>query len=706
MGSDSYIYSGVRKESCSQDITIALAGNPNVGKSTLFNSITGMNAHTGNWAGKTVDCQSAKVKRRGESYRVVDIPGTYSLFSHSDEEKIARDYILFGGADLTLVVCDGDSLEQNLNLVMQICETGQRAAVCINLFDSILYRGRRVDVKKLSDLIGVPVFEVTARKKRSSLALLDELVLLAKQPITTKPKTPVYDAEVESSAAIVAGKIVTDSSDCAYARWLALRLLGSDNILKNEILRALSLDENREKELNSAILDEKARLFSLGIDDDGYNDIIVGEIVGSADKIAKAVTEYENDPQKMRSVKVDKILTGRFSAYPLMFLLLALVFFITLSLANYPSMLLGKLFSYLEDLLLSLCERMGASEFVRGVAVSGMFRTLGQVISVMLPPMAIFFPLFSLLEDSGYLPRVAYNLDRPFAAVGACGKQALTMCMGIGCNAVGITGCRIIDSRREKLLAILTNSLVPCNGRLPMIVTLISILCLFFTTSVSSFVVAAILSLCVVLCIAATFLVTAVLSATVLRGEPSSFTIELVPYRKPQFMKVIFRSLTDKCVSVLGRAVAVAAPMGIIIWLAANISLGDGTILSFAAGILDPVGRAVGMDGSILLAFLLGIPANEIVIPLMIMIYSFGGVIPADIGVDSVRAVLCDCGWTPLTAICTIVFAFFHWPCSTSLITIYKESKSFKITALAFLIPTILGFLICAMINAAALIFF
>ena len=397
-----------------------------------------------------------------------------------------------------------------------------------------------------------------------------------------------------------------------------------------------------------------------------------------------------------RDRQIDKVLTSRVLGFPIMLALLALVFFITITGANYPSQLLSDVLFSAQDKLIGLCISVSVPKLIYEPLLLGVYRVLAWVISVMLPPMAIFFPLFTLLEDLGYLPRVAFNLDRCFKGCHACGKQALTTCMGFGCNAVGVTGCRIIDSPRERLIAVITNSLVPCNGRFPALIAVIS---MFFAGGSGSLVSALLLTALIVFAVAMTLLASRLLSATLLRGVPSSFTLELPPYRPPQIGRVIIRSVLGRTVFVLGRAAAVAAPAGLVIWLMANISIGSGTLLSLCAGFLDPLGRLIGLDGVILMAFLLGFPANEIVIPIMLMAYTAQGMLIDYQGLGELRAILVQNGWTAKTALCFLIFALMHWPCSTTLMTIKKETGSLKWTLVSLLTPALMGGALCMLVN-------
>ncbi len=691
-----------RKSACEKRISVALAGNPNVGKSTLFNSLTGMHRHTGNWAGKTVDVAVSKVVFREKEYSIADIPGTYSLLSHSYEEEVARNYICFGGADVTVVVCDATSLEHSLSLVLQICEICENVIVAVNLIDEAERAGIKIDTEKLSRLLGRVVVPIVATKKRSIVNLLkalDELEL----PKREKERFALtYPKKICEAAALVEKPLEKYNTTNLPSRWLAMRFIEDDGELHRELFEKLDV---RDTELFSSIEEAKKMLFSEGIDSDKYRDLVVGSIISEAEKIASSVTERTGGAPRERDRRIDRILTGKYTAFPAMLALLGIVLFITMYLAAYPSGWLAALFTYFEGKLVVFFNYIGMPKLILEALIFGIYRTTTTVISVMLPPMAIFFPMFALLEDSGYLPRVAYNLDRPFAACGACGKQSLTMCMGLGCNAVGIVGARIIDSKRERLLAVVTNALVPCNGRLPMLLSLTSAIFIIGVGYAKSFVVALSLLGLVVLSVLVTLFATLVLSKTLLSGERSSFTIELTPYRRPEFLRVIFRSLCDKVLAVLGRAVIVAAPMGLFIFILTRVTVGGVSIAEYAADLLEPLGSIMCLDGKILLAFILGIPANEIVLPILIMLYTSGGSFASDVGVSAMTEIFQANGWTVFTAIAMTAFALFHFPCSTSIITAYKETKSKKYTLTCVLVPTIIGIAFCVMIRLVSMIF-
>ena len=676
---------------------VALAGNPNVGKSTVFNALTGMHQHTGNWPGKTVTSAIGYMRSpRGSSYALVDIPGTYSLLAHSAEEEVARNFLCFGGAEVTVVVCDATCLERNLNLVLQTLEITDRVIVCVNLLDEAGRRGIRIDLDGLSAALGVPVVGTTARKKSTLHTLLSTIDRVKDTPSLCHPTLPIYSEAIERAVQHISSVLSGKHIENVKIRWLSMRLLEGDEALICEAEHFLGSDLLFDSDISSAVCEAQQMLSADGIDTDAYRDGIVGVLVGEAARIATDCVRTGKEAEKRRDERLDRVLTGRFTAYPLMVLFLGFVLFLTIFAANVPSSLLAEWLFALEDCLTTFFLRLGAPAWLHGILVLGMYRTLAWVVSVMLPPMAIFFPLFTLLEDAGYLPRIAYNLDRPFRACRACGKQALTMCMGFGCNAAGVVGCRIMDSGRERTLAILTNSLVPCNGRFPMMITLLSLFFVGVTGTMGATVsVALLLTGLILLSVLATFGMTWFLSRTLLRGAPSSFTLELPPYRRPEIGRVLVRSLFDRTLFVLGRAVAVATPAGALIWLLSNLTVDGVPLFSCAAAFLDPVGRVFGMDGVILIAFLLGFPANEIVIPVMLMAYTATGSLAEAGSVAEIREIFVGAGWTPLTVVTTTLFALFHFPCSTTLLTIRKETGSLRYTLLAFFLPLLLGLFLC-----------
>lgn len=605
--------------------TVALAGNPNVGKSTVFNALTGSRQHTGNWSGKTVAC--AERRLRGGGLTLTDLPGTYSLRAHSEEERAAREFLVSGQACAVVLVADAGCLERSLILALQVLEVQKNAILCLNLMDEAAKKGIEIDVDALERELGIPVIPCAARQGKG----LHEL-----------------EAAIRRAAA-------------------------GENETHPTAIRYPAMDEDLTEEQRDDIATAAAAL--------------------RAEEIALTCVR-QPECACARDDRADDVILSRRFGVPLMLLLLAGVFYITLFGANVPSEWLSTHLLALGTPFAGALAKLGLPSFFVSMLTDGLWRVLATVVSVMLPPMAIFFPLFTLLEDAGYLPRVAFQLDHAFQCARASGKQSLTMCMGFGCNACGVSGCRIIDSPRERLIAILTNSFAPCNGRFPLLIFLCSV---FFAGSAAGG--ALLLTGVIAASVGLTLLVSRILSATVLRGEAVSFALELPPYRMPQIGRVIVRSVRDRTLFVLARAAAVAAPAGVLIWILANVQIGNTAILSHITAFLDPAARVFGIDGVILLAFILGFPANELVMPLIVMGYLSSGTIASGVDFASFRALLLANGWTVQTALCTLVLTVAHAPCSTTCLTILRETRSAKWTLAAVLIPAGVGLALCILIH-------
>lgn len=673
---------------------IALVGNPNVGKSTVFNALTGMHQHTGNWPGKTVTLASGNYVHEDILHEMIDLPGTYSLLAHSSEEEVTRDYICFEPCDVCVVVCDSTCLERNLNLVLQTLEITNKVVVCANLCDEAEKKHIVIDQKRLMEELGVEVVMMSARA-HIGLDELKEAVKCCGRKKRDDSKIIVnYPAMIETALSKIGS--VMDAKH-QNPRFLALKLLEQDERFYQNI--------NNPKEVKQVVAQVIQQLQEAGVYEH-LEDEIVKALGKRSEEISEECITFNHAEYYQKDRNIDRILTHKVWGILLMIALLGVIFWITISGANIPSALLTEFFAGIEEKLNLLFVSIGMNETVRAILMDGIYKTLAWVISVMLPPMAIFFPLFTILEDFGYLPRIAFNLDGFFQKAKACGKQALTMSMGFGCNAVGVSGCAIIDSPRERLIAILTNNFVPCNGRFP---TLIAIISMFFAGMFAApfdgILSAVLLTSIILLGVFMTFVVSRMLSGTILKGLPSSFTLELPPYRKPQFGKVIVRSIFDRTLFVLGRAVSVAIPAGVIIWTMANVSINGETLLMLVSSFLDPFAKQLGLDGVILLAFLLGFPANEIVVPIIIMAYVSSGYMLDMSNLVTLKELLIANGWTWVTALCTMLFSLIHFPCATTLLTIKKETASWKWTLFAFLIPTITGILVCFFVSHIAMWF-
>ena len=688
--------------------TIALAGNPNTGKSTVFNALTGLRQHTGNWPGKTVTRAEGSFSFHDQRYRIIDLPGTYSLLSTSEDEEVARDFILFGKPDVTVIVVDASRLERNLSLALQILEITDKAVLCLNLMDEARRHHITIDTRTLSRDLGIPVVATSARTKEGIPDLLFAIEEVVSGKFQTKKQTYI-DLPKENAEAIaeLQSALSELNPELPNTRWLAMRLIeGDESVQKGVEEGTFSAENNPEKQARVLLIaDEYHKILG-----DHYRNDLVEAIYAQATALINASVSTDFSARSFRIDRaIDRVVTHKIWGFPIMFLLLAGVLWITIIGANYPSQWLSDLFvGWLYPLLKDGANALHFPWWLSGFLIDGVYLATTWVISVMLPPMAIFFPLFTLLEDFGYLPRVAFNLDKLFRTAGAHGKQALTMSMGFGCNAAGVVATRIINSPREKLIAIITNNFSLCNGRWP---TQILIATLFigalvpkqWSSTVSMLAVIGI----AVLGIAFSFLTSWLLSKTLLKGESSFFVLELPPYRPPRFFQTLYTSLIDRTLIVLWRAIVFAAPAGAVIWLICNLQIAQQPIALWLIQGLDPIGVFIGLNGVILLAYIVAIPANEIVIPTVLMLTTMvlgqtavgeGAGVLMEASTSQVGVLLHAGGWTLLTAVNLMLFSLLHNPCSTTIYTIYKETQSKKWTLIATLLPVLYGIVVCFLV--------
>ena len=709
------------------DFVVALAGNPNTGKSTVFNALTGLRQHTGNWPGKTIARAEGAFEFRDRRYRLVDLPGTYSLLSASADEEVTRNFILFGRPDVTVVVVDATALERNLNLLLQVLQISDRVVVALNLIDEARAHHIEVDVRQLARELGVPVVPCAARQGEGLPELLEAVAQVASGEVPCRPPTlRLAVPELESAIDTVAQELATVFPGLPHRPWVALRMLAGDRGMMaaaadgrlaelaaggdaalGEVTARAAESPGGMKPADAALATSLATVERLRWRlPPNLHDTLAESVYGQAGRIADVCVRREGYSARLVwQSRVDRWLTGAWTGFPLMLLLFSAVLWLTITGANVPSGWLATLLvdqghGWFREALMAL----GLPGWGVWLLADGIYLATAWVISVMLPPMAIFFPVFTLLEDLGYLPRVSFNLDRLFQAAGAHGKQSLTLAMGYGCNAAGVVAARIIDSPRERLIAIVTNNFALCNGRWPTQIMLATVFIGALAPPrwgglVAAAMVAGIMMLGFLLSLASSWL----LSRTVLRGEASFFNLELPPYRPPQVLRTLYTSLIDRTLFVLWRAVVFAAPAGAAIWLVANVDAGGQPLAAWLVHGLDPFAVLLGLNGVILLAYIVAIPANEIVIPTVLMLTALlTGAVGAGAGVmfdaegGALRGILEAGGWTTLTAVCLMLFSLCHNPCSTTLWTIYKETRSAKWTAVSALLPTVIGVVLCA----------
>lgn len=685
---------------------INLVGNPNVGKSTVFNALTGLKQHTGNWSGKTVESASGNFFANGIKYEIFDLPGTYSITSVSPDEKSAEDRICFSNADLTVIVTDATCLERNLNFALRLLEASDNVLLCVNLIDEAKANGISVDIEKLSETMKIPVIGICA-KKHKDIQKLKEAIAYASQNPASSAVNVTYPQKIENAINTLCEFTLSLYADISphLARFIAIKLLDNPLVGKKILFKKIHNPETRVQ-ITSKSEELLSNLKAIGIYPINIRDGIAESCVKLSNYIFdKCVTKSNN--KKLCGNTADKILTSKITGIPIMLLFLCGILWLTLCGANYPSQFLSNAFSTLGEHLKLLLSHTSIPDFLCNILVDGIYGTTTWVMAVMLPPMVIFFPLFTVLEDLGFLPRIAFNLDRCFKAANSCGKQALTMCMGLGCNAVGVSGCRIISSESERRAAIITNTFMPCNGRFGMLTILSGIFiggC--FDNKLSSFASAAFVLLLIIIGTLTTLFVTFLLTKFVFKNKKGSFVLELPPYRRPQLIKVLTRSLLDRTIIILGRAISVAAPAGALIWLLASLNINGLSPLYICTDFLDPFARLIGLDGVILFSFILAMPANEIVLPIILMCYMSTNKMIDFSTVTALGELLRNNGWTMLTAINVMLFSLLHFPCATTLKTIKAETKSTKMMILAFIIPTICGICVCFLTTVAYRILF
>lgn len=637
--------------------------------------------------------------------------------STSEEEEIARNYICFGNPDATIVVVDATSLQRNLNLVYQIMEITPNVIVCVNLLDEAKKKGIKIDLNKLQKLLNCPVVGTIATKKKT----LDNILKETKNVCIQKNVAPhkiKYSENVENAINILLPIIKKFPSIPEYLhRWVCLKIIDNEpkiiSSIESNFNVKLTDNEDFKKALNK-IFPQSNSSFSFDLTSDVKNklnentaihfsnlkDEIVMTIVNKSAEVSREVCTYTKENYSKFDRTIDKIITSKKFGIPIMIVFLGLIFYLTICGSNYPSKMLFDFFDFFQDKILIGLNNINCPIWLSDMLVLGIYKTVTWIVSVMLPPMAIFFPLFTFLEDLGFLPRLSFNVDGFFKKAGTSGKQMITMCMGFGCNAAGVVGTRIIDSPRERIIASITNSFVPCNGRYPFLIAIASIFVSGYFFRLSASISSTLMVIAVILLgIFLTLVISKILSNTILKGSSSSFILELPPYRKPQIGKILIRSIFDRTIFVLLRAIEVAIPASIVIWIFANVSVGGDTLLTLIANFLDPFAKLMGLDGYILVAFIFGMPANEIVLPIILMCYLGTNSLTDISDYVSIGEILRQHGWNIVTAINVMIFTVLHFPCTTTLLTIKKETGSLKWTVLSFILPTICGIIICLTVN-------
>lgn len=649
---------------------ILLIGNPNVGKSSIFNKLTLSHEQTGNWTGKTVELASKKII--GTNYTLIDLPGIYSLSSLSEEEAITKNTLLFENYKKVIYVSDGTNLEKNLYLLLQILQITKEVILCINMVDILEIKNIKIDTEKLSEILGIKVIRCSTFKNIGFKELIESLDAESYSLFSY-----TYSKEIEEHIYNISKLLPDYFND----RYISLSVLSKDKNIVEVIKEKYGID----------IINKGVNDYLMSINGEDISD----EISLTINKLSKEIINkvYLNN-SKGNNI-LDKFFSNKLVTIILMFLIMFSIFFITIVLSNYPSELLSFVFSKIENILYNIVIYFKVPQFIYEPLLFGIYRIVTFIVSVMFPPLVIFFLLYTYAEESGILPRIAFNLDKVFSMCGCHGKQCLTMCTGFGCNACAVVGSRIIDSKRDKLIAILTNSFIPCNGRFPMIIAFIT---MFLVNSNNRLLISLYLCLFIGLSIIISFLVSFILSKTILRGYPGFFVLELPDYKKVKITKILKESIVYKSLSILKKAIKVSIPCGIIIWIFTNIKICNMTLFESFSYFLNPFAKMIGLDGVILFSFLLALPANEIVIPIIMMGYLGLSNVSTISNYLEIKNVLINNGWTINTAISTILFSIMHFPCGTTLSTIRSEVGT-KWMIYSFFIPLICGITILFIFN-------
>ena len=661
-------------------IVVAMAGNPNVGKSVIFNALTGSRQHVGNWPGKTVERAEGVFQHQGREIRLVDLPGTYSLAAQSPEEMIARDYIVSGEPDVVVSIVDATCLERNLNLVLQILELTDKVVVVLNLMDEVRRQGWEIDVEALEEVLGVPVVPTVAIEGEGLPELVEAIAQVAEGRRKTYPVSVDYGLSVE-------GYTQTLQEDLSYmgieerSRWVALKLLEDDpeivEAFKQGKLAVLGLAApSALPEALQALLRRAVRLRE-GIRPDAKVEIIRRRYEFAHDVVHRVAHRLRPEEESLTD-RIDHIVTHKVWSWPIMLAVFLAIFWITINGAEIAGGWLEAFFSWVIRAVRTWLMSVQAPWWVSGALVDGFIVGIGTVITVMLPPMIILFTAFALLEDLGLLPRVAFNLDRPMQVLGSQGKQTLTWGMSFGCNVTGVMASRIIENKKVQLVSILTSPLIICSGGYGAGIALV--IALFGDRALP-----VMLSL-VLLSLGAASLATLILNKTLFRGEPGGFVLEMPPYRKPKWGQVAWRALVDRVAHTMWRAVEFAGPASLLIWLLGNLPPGvpfEQTAVGWMVRTLAPLGRPFGLTGEMLTALLFTLPAKEIVVPALAMTYGLQTTLVESEGVLNYLPQ----AWTPLSSYTFMVFFMLYLPCLVTVWATWKETRSLKWTMMGLLVP-------------------